>query len=79
LKLIFTTGFDQDTVHSWAVFAWREAGNTPTGHQTITGLTHRDRQPFTLTLTPTDNLESPINLHVFGLLGKTRAPVEKTR
>ncbi|XP_078019577.1 dynein axonemal assembly factor 3 isoform X1 [Epinephelus lanceolatus] len=38
-----------------------EGRGTPwTGHQTITGL--RDRQPFTLTFTPTGNLESPINL-----------------
>ncbi len=30
-------------------------------------MTHRDKQPFTLTFAPTGNLESPINLHVFGL------------
>ncbi len=30
----------------------------------VTGPTYRDRQ---LTLTPTGNLESPINLHPFGL------------
>ncbi len=39
----------------------------------ITGLTYRDKQPFKLTFTPT-NLESPINLHVFGLLEEARVP-----
>ncbi|MDF4321764.1 hypothetical protein P3377_24610, partial [Vibrio parahaemolyticus] len=57
-----------------------ERQGTPwTGHQTITGLTHRDRQPFTLTFTPTDNLESPINLHVFGLWEEAGVPGENPR
>ena len=34
----------------------RMRGTPWTGRQTITGLTHRDRQPFTLTFTPTGNL-----------------------
>ena len=39
----------------------------PWTSQFITGLTYRDEQPFTLTFTftPTGNLESPINLHVY--------------
>ena len=57
-----------------------ERQGTPwTGHQTITGLTHRDRQPFTLTFTPTANLESPINLHVFGLWEEAGVPGENPR
>ncbi len=44
----------------------RGAGANPswTSHQFITGLTHRDKQSFTLTFTHTSNLESPINLQV---------------
>ena len=38
-----------------------------TDHQTIAGLTHRDRQPFTLTFTPTGNSESTINLTCMSL------------
>ncbi len=33
-----------------------------TSHQFIARLTYRDKQPFTLTVTPTGNLESPVNL-----------------
>jgi len=47
-----------------------------TDRQTITGLTHRDRQPFTLTFTSMDNLESPINLHVFGMWEEAGVPRE---
>ena len=42
-----------------------EKQGTPwTGHQSITGphRDKRDKQPHTLTLTPKDNLESPVNL-----------------
>ncbi|XP_049444776.1 uncharacterized protein LOC125896339 isoform X2 [Epinephelus fuscoguttatus] len=61
-----------------------ERQGTPwTGRQTIAGLTHRDKQPFTLTFTPTDNLESPINLvpnlHVFGLWEEAGVPGENPR
>ncbi len=35
--------------------------------QFITGLTYREKRPFALTFTPTGSLESPVNLHVFGL------------
>ena len=45
----------------------RRRGTPWTGRQTITGLTHRDRQPFTLTFTPTGNLESTINLTCMSL------------
>ena len=47
--------------------------------QFITRLTHRDKQPFTLTFTPRGNLESPINLHVFGLWEEAREPGENPR
>ncbi len=40
-------------------------GTPWTGRQSVTGPSYRDRQP--LTFTATGNLESPINLHVFGL------------
>ena len=46
---------------------WRRQGTPWTGHQTITGLTHRDRQSFTLTFTPTGNLESTVNLTCMSL------------
>lgn len=32
------------------------------GHQSVTGLTYSDRQPFTPAFTPTGNLELPVNL-----------------
>ena len=38
-------------------------GSPWTSRQVTAGLTHRDRQPLTLTFTPTGNSESPINLH----------------
>ncbi|XP_060781597.1 prolyl endopeptidase-like isoform X2 [Neoarius graeffei] len=45
-----------------------ERRGTPwTSHRVITGLTHRHRQPFTLTFTPTVNLESPVNLTCMSL------------
>jgi len=50
-----------------------------TGHQAITGLTRRDRQPFTLTFSRMDNLESPINLHVFGLWEEAGVPRKNPR
>lgn len=34
-----------------------------TGHQSVTELTHADRQPFTVT--PRDNLQPPMHLCVF--------------
>ena len=37
-------------------------GSPWTGRQCFTGPTYRDKQPFTLTFTPTVNLESPMNL-----------------
>ncbi len=37
------------------------------GQVTCSGLTCRDKHPFTLTFTPTGNLASSIKLHVFGL------------
>jgi len=54
---------------SWWVYpSWHWArGRVDLGQVTRLSLTHRDRQPFTLTFMPTDNLESPINLHVSGL------------
>ncbi len=46
----------------------REAGYAWTGHQSVTGLTHRDKQPFTLTLTftPTGNFRvtNKLQLHL---------------
>ncbi len=55
-------------------------GSTPwTSRQIITGLTHRDIQPFTLTFTPMGNLESPINLHIFGLWEEAGVPRENPR
>ncbi len=55
-----------------------ESQGTPwTGRQAITGLMHRNIQPFTFTFTPTSNLELPINLcslQVFGLREETGAP-----
>ena len=49
-----------------------------THRQPITGLTYRDRQPFTLTFTTTSNLESPMNLTflVLGLFEEALAPGE---
>uniref|UniRef100_A0A4W6F1S1 Leucine rich repeat and fibronectin type III domain containing 2 n=1 Tax=Lates calcarifer TaxID=8187 RepID=A0A4W6F1S1_LATCA len=38
-----------------------------TDRQSIAGPTYTDKRPLTLTFTPTTNLESPINLDVFGL------------
>ena len=50
-----------------------ERRGTPwTGRQSITG-PHRDKQPHTLTLTPKDNLETPINLTCM-FLGGGRKP-----
>ena len=54
-------------------------GTPWTGRQTITGRTHRDRQPFMLTFTPMGNLESTINLHVFGLWEEAGEPGENPR
>lgn len=36
--------------------------NPGRGHQSVAGLTHRNRQPFTLIFTPIRNSELPINL-----------------
>lgn len=49
--------------------SWGERQSTPwKGHQSITGLTHGERQPFT----PSVNLELPINfMNVFGLSEET--------
>lgn len=61
--------------------SWRggERWGTPrTGCQSVTGLTHRNRQPCTLTFTCTGNLEPPINLHVFGLSEETHAGTGRT-
>ena len=44
---------------------WETQGTPWTGRQTISGLTHK--QPFTLTFTPTGNLESIINLTCMSL------------
>ena len=52
-------------------------GTPWTNRQFITGPTRRDKQPSTLTLTPTANLESLINLpplYVFGLWEETGVP-----
>ncbi len=57
----------------------RGRGSTWTSGQFITGLTHRDKQPITLTFTPMDNLESLINLCVFGLWEEARVPGENPR
>ena len=66
-----------------ADIGWRRGGGggcSPwTGLQSITGLTHGDRQPFTLTFTPTGHLESTINLHVFRLGEETGEPGENPR
>ncbi len=40
----------------------RGRGSPRTSRPLITGLTHRDKQRFTLTITPTGNLKSQINL-----------------
>ncbi len=40
----------------------------------IRGLTYRDKQPIALTFSPTGNLESAINLQVFGMREKVGAP-----
>ena len=61
-----------------------ERRGTPwTGRQSIAGQTHRDRQPFTLTVTPMVNLEYPISLvpilHVFGLWEEAGVPGENPR
>ncbi len=45
----------------------RGRGSSCTSHQFIMGLTYRDKQPFALTFAPTHSLESPVDLHVFGL------------
>lgn len=37
----------------------REAGSTWTGHQSVTGLTHRDRKPFRLTLSSIFRVQAP--------------------
>uniref|UniRef100_A0A4W6FAA1 non-specific serine/threonine protein kinase n=1 Tax=Lates calcarifer TaxID=8187 RepID=A0A4W6FAA1_LATCA len=42
------------------------------------GLTHRGKQPFTVTFTPTGNLELPVNLHDFGLWEETHAGTGRT-
>lgn len=39
-----------------------------TDRQSITGLTHGGKQPFTLTFTPMGNFESPINLTCMSLV-----------
>ncbi len=41
-------------------------GGAWTGRHSVRGPTYRDRQPLTVTFTPTGDLESPINLHVSG-------------
>ncbi len=52
-----------------------ERQDTPwTGRQSVTGPTYRDRHP--LTFKPTGNLESPINLRVFGLWEEAGVPGE---
>ena len=57
----------------------RRRGTPWTGRQSIAGLTHRDRQPFTLTFTPTGNLESTINLTCMSLdCGRKPEYPEKT-
>ncbi len=56
----------------------REAGYT-VDTQSITGLTHRGGQPITLTFTLSILLESPINLHVFGLWEEAEPPGENPR
>ncbi len=56
-----------------------EQQGTPwTGRQSVTGPTYRDRQPLTLILTSTGNLESPINLHVFGSWEEAAVPRENS-
>lgn len=45
--------------------------------QSTAGLTFRDKQPFTLT--PTGNLESSIDLNVFGLWEESREPTQAQR
>jgi len=58
-------------IHLRQLTSGERQGTPWTGRQTIAGLTHRDKQPFTLTFTPLDNLELSINLvpnlYVFGL------------
>ena len=49
-----------------------ERQETWTGRQSISA-PHRDKQPSTLTLTPRDNLESPINLHHLWMVGGSRS------
>ena len=54
-------------------------GSPWTSRQVIAGLIYRDKQPSTLTVTPTGNLEWPINLltpslHVFGTWEEARVP-----
>ncbi len=47
-----------------------------TSHLYIAGLTYRDKQPFTLTFTPTDYSESPVNKHTFRLWEEAWKPGE---
>ncbi len=54
----------------------RGRGSPRTSCQFITGLTYSGKQPLTLTFTPTGNLESPVNLHVFGLWEEAGVPGE---
>lgn len=53
------------TIHSKLIAQFRSS---------ISGLTHRDRLPFKLILTPTGNLESPINLSMNMFLDSLRKP-----
>lgn len=51
----------------------------PSGHQSSAGITQKDKQPFTLTFTPTPTLESPVNRTTnmwFGLWEKAKVPRE---
>ncbi|XP_060783445.1 uncharacterized protein ccdc142 isoform X3 [Neoarius graeffei] len=56
-----------------------ERRGTPwTSRQVIAGLTHGNNQPFTLTFTPTVNLESPVNLTCMSLdCGGNRSTLRK--
>ncbi len=55
----------------------RGRGSPSTSHQFIMGLTQRDKQPFTLSFTPTGNLVSPINpTGIFNPKGEPKEPRE---
>ncbi len=64
----------------WSQLSLGEQRGTPwTGRQSVTGPTYRDRQPLTLTFTPTGNLESPVNLTCMSLgCGRKPEYPEKT-